>query len=420
MTIASVRLTDEDQARLAGENGPVLRMAMELLTRTALNHRATALISISQAHLVGSYHSGPGNLKLLDWLANHNARVVVPTTLNASSEDLLHDTAVGDSADYRNTCRVVDRYRALGCEMTLTCAPYHLERRPVFGEPIAWAESNAVVYANSVIGARTNMTVQYLDLCAALTGRMPAFGYYCDDQRRGQVVYHMDELPGHWLADDAFYQLLGFHVGRDCGHRVPVLNGLPTDVTDDQLRAFGAAAAAAGAVQMFHAVGITPEAPTLAATLHHQCADRSAEVLRTDILNARARLGGEMQGAPNSICLGTPHFSYLEFQQLIAGLDNRRVLPNKTLVVTTSRHTLERLGQQAKQLESLGVTLVADRCCYYQRQLEQVRSPVITNAAKWAYYGPGNLGVSAQFARLTTCIAWAVGLPNDEEAFWHG
>ena len=202
------------------------------------------------------------------------------------------------------------------------------------------------------------------------------------------------------------------HGNEGCGQT------MPTTVTDDQLRALGAAAAASGAVQMFHAVGITPEAPTLDAALQNEPAQAYVNVAPFDIQQARALLGKPDFNA-RSICLGTPHFSFAEFQQLLALLGDTPVASDKTLVVTSSRHTLQQLGQDAAKLTALGATLVADRCCYYQHQIAQVRSPVLTNAAKWAYYGPGNLGVQTGFARLATCVAQAQGKQASEEDFWH-
>lgn len=413
----SLQLSSHDQMCLTGDLGPVKRFAMELLVRVARNTGALRLLDIRQAHLVGSYHSGPGNLQLLRWLSEQGAKVVVPTTLNASSEDLLQPVASDD--EFQATQQVVGYYQQMGCQVSLTCAPYHLPEPPVFGDNVAWAESNAVVYANSVLGARTNMTVQYLDLCAALTGRMPAFGLYLDQNRRGQWVFDVRELPARWLTDDGFFQLLGFHIGRMAGQKIPVIIGL-SRITDDQLRALGAAAAAAGSVNMVHVVGHTPEAPTLEAACGGLSPEATCRVSTEQILAARAALGGNLQDEPDSICLGTPHFSLPEFDRLIELMANHRVLPGKSLVVTSSRHNLAALGAAAQRLTDAGVTLVADRCCYYPRKQAQIGQRVMTNAAKWAYYGPGNLQVSSRFARLETCVAFATGRQSDEEAFWRG
>lgn len=413
-----LQLSNRDQMCLAGDLGPVQRFAMELLVRVGRNYEAHQLIDVKQAHLVGSYHSGPGNLKLLDWLADCNAKVVIPTTLNASSEDLLSPTNV--DAEFLHTTQVVQRYKDMGCEVSLTCAPYHLPKPPAFGDCVAWAESNAVVFANSVLGARSNMTVQYLDLCAALTGRMPEFGLYLTANRRAQFVFELDpRLPKRWLTDDGFYQLLGFHIGRQCGQKIPALLGVPSSVTEDQLRALGAAAAAAGSVNMIHVIGVTPEAKNLDQACQGKLPEQRFVIARKDIAAARRALGGESDFMPDSICLGTPHFSVPEFDRLLTLLKGNTVAAGKSLVVTTSRHNLDALGARAEKLRQLGVTLVADRCCYYPRRIDAIGTRVMTNAAKWAYYGPGNLQIKVQFARLETCVAAATGAAHDENGFWN-
>ncbi len=417
--MASLRLSQQDQLRLSGDLGPAQQFAMNLIVNVARSCKAQELIDIRQAHLVGSYHSGRGNLALLKFLSQHRTRVVVPTTLNASTEDLFQNKGVYHSPDQINTAEVVDYYRELGCELTLTCAPYQLERQPQFGEDIAWAESNAVVYANSVIGARTNMTVQYLDLCAALTGRVPKIGLHLEHNRAAQVVYELKDIPSHWREDDAFFQLLGFHIGRSCGDKIPLIIGLPKHTHVDQLRALGAAAAASGQVKMFHALGLTPEAKSLDQALQGNENLPHFPVVPEDISRALNSLGGPPSREIRSVCLGTPHFSYDEFQGLIKVLGQRCVQPDKALIITTSRHNLERLGHQAQKLRDQGVTLVADRCCYYPNRLAEIRSPVATNSAKWAYYGPGNLGITTHFGRMESCVALATGSPHDEAEFWH-
>jgi predicted aconitase len=415
----ALKLSHQDQLRLTGDCGAVQQFAMKLIVSVAQSRRVTELVDIQQAHLVGSYHSGPANLSLLGFLSQQHTQVSVPSTLNASTQDLFQGAATDPSPTMCSTTQVINCYRQLGCEPTLTCAPYHLERTPQFGENIAWAESNAVVYANSVIGARTNMTVQYLDLCAAITGRMPKFGLYLDENRRGQVVYRLDKIPPHWLEEDAFFQLLGFHIGRHCGQKIPVLVGLPTDTHVDRLRSLGAAAASSGQVQMFHAVGLTPEANSLEQALHGQLNTPSFEVIPEDIHQALDLLGGPATQNINTVCLGTPHFSYDEFQTLIELLAGRHIHADKTLIVTTSRHNLEKLGSQAQTLRDQGLILVTDRCCYYQEQLAEICPPVMTNSAKWAYYGPGNLGIETHFGRLSSCVDLATGKTHNEREFWY-
>ena len=169
----------------------------------------------------------------------------------------------------------MDAYVAMGCRPTWTCAPYQLEQRPAFGEHVAWAESNAIVFANSVLGARTNRYGDFIDICAAITGRVPAAGLHLDEHRRGSVVFRLaEDVPERLLHDEVTPTCVGHIVGLRAGTDVPVIVGLPADTGEDRLKALGAAAASSGAVAMFHAVGITPEAATLDDALGGNAAKR--------------------------------------------------------------------------------------------------------------------------------------------------
>ncbi len=421
---ARLQLDERDDGRLRGAEGASLQWAMQLLSQVAACSDARRLIDVTQAHLVGSYHSGPANLRLINRIADSGARVAIPTTLNSSAADLGRARGdAADAADLRGNCEVVRAYQRMGCRVELTCAPYHLPVRPRAGENIAWAESNAVVFANSVLAARSNMTYQYLDLAAALTGRIPETGLYVTERRAGRNVFHLDSMPQHWLADDAFYQLLGYRLGQLSGTSVPVITGLPAGVTEDALRSLGAAAASAGQVTMFHAVGITPEAASLASALHGRAPECETRIMAQDIRQARSDLGDSAADTPAAVCLGAPHFSLDEFRRLLDALAGRRVSPSTRLVVSTSRHNRLELqrGGLLEPLTQAGVELVVDTCTYYGRQLGGVRGTVMTNSAKWAHYAPGNLGVRVLFARLTDCVETAVrGEVTIDESFWAG
>ena len=152
-------------------------------------------------------------------------------------------------------------YVEMGCRETWTCAPYQLVERPGFGEQIAWAESNAIVFANSVLGARTERYGDFIDICAAITGLVPEFGLHTDEGRLATVVIEVRGVPDATRGRDTFFALLGHVVGRQVGTSVPVIDGIDR-ATEDQLKALGAAAASSGAVAMFHMVGVTPEAST--------------------------------------------------------------------------------------------------------------------------------------------------------------
>ena len=151
----------------------------------------------------------------------------------------------------------------MGCRPTFTCAPYQTEVRPTFGQQIAWGESSAIVFANSVLGARTERYPDLLDICCAITGRAPAFGLHLDENRGGQVLIRLDRIPEDLQRTPEFCAILGHRVGRLAGSRVPVVSGAAFVPTEDQFKALGAAMASSGAVALFQWVGVTPEAPVL-------------------------------------------------------------------------------------------------------------------------------------------------------------
>ena len=182
----------------------------------------------------------------------------------------------------------MDAYVAMGCRPTWTCAPYQLPDRPAFGEHVAWAESNAIVFANSVLGARTNRYGDFIDICAAITGRVPDHGLHTDEARRATVVVRLEGLTDALLDDELLYPVLGHLLGRRAGSDVWAIDGLPPNTSEDRLKAIGAAAASSGSVALFHAIGVTPEAPTWEAV----AAERTREetVTLADLRAARDEL----------------------------------------------------------------------------------------------------------------------------------
>src|SRR4029079_4446690 len=155
-------------------------------------------------------------------------RVRIPTTLNVGSLDLIHPHLIrSPSAEISAARKLMDGYVKLGARPTWTCAPYQLPGRPTLGTHIAWAESNAVVFANSVLGARTDRYGDFIDICAAVTGRVPDAGLHRDENRRGEIVFDITGLPERMLGSEILAPVLGYLVGRESGPRVPVIVGLP-------------------------------------------------------------------------------------------------------------------------------------------------------------------------------------------------
>ncbi len=293
-----VALTERDRAFLHDRHGEAAALAMRIVVETAEVMAADRLLDVSGAHVDGCLYHGIAGLDFAERLVAGGATVSVPTTLNVGFLDLLHpERARLDAETAGRARRQMDAYVAMGCRPTWTCAPYQLQERPAFGEHVAWAESNAIVFCNSVLGARTNRYGDFIDVCAAITGRAPDAGLHRDEERRAGIVLRLRGVPERLLRSDALYPVLGHVAGREAGTTVPAIVGLPRDASEDRLKALGAAAASSGAVAMFHAVGVTPEAPTLEAATGGRAVPE-VEVTLDRLRAARDELGrGGRRGA---------------------------------------------------------------------------------------------------------------------------
>ncbi|HWO71396.1 MAG TPA: aconitase X catalytic domain-containing protein [Actinomycetota bacterium] len=422
MVEGALELTVEERAMLAGERGPAAATAMRILVETARAMGAPRFVEVSRAHVDGCLYHGRAGLDFAERLLAEGARVSVPTTLNVGLLDLLHPELVRTDPETRGAARrLMEAYVAMGCRPTWTCAPYQLpEARPGLGEQVAWAESNAIVFANSVLGARTERYGDFLDICAAVAGRAPYVGLHTDEGRRARVAFRLEGVPERLLASDVCYPVLGHLVGRAAGSRVPAIVGLPPDASEDRLKALGAAAASSGSVGMFHAVGVTPEAPTLEAATGGAAVPEVA-VTPERLRRARDELttaGGDELAA---VSVGTPHASVAELERLAELLDGVRIAPGVGFYVNTSRASLaeaERRGV-AEALARAGVRIVTDTCTYLAPIIAEVRGPVMTNSAKWAWYAPGNLGIEVVFGSLEECVrSAALGRVVRDERLW--
>ena len=420
MGVPTVLLDDDEQALLAGERGEGVAMSMRLVVRLAEAMGAPRLRAVSGAHIDSCLYHGRSGVDFVERLVDGGAQVVVPTTLNVSSLDLLHpDLYRGDDETRRAAKALMDGYVALGCRPTWTCAPYQREERPAFGEHVAWAESNAIVFANSVLGARTHRYGDFIDIAAAVTGRVPDAGLHLDTNRRATIVVDVSGLSPALLATDAAYPVIGYVVGRIAGSHVPAIVGLPTGTAEDRLKALGATSASSGSVAMFHAVGVTPEAPTLDAACGGTVPSERVVVTANDCREARDALSTVAGGRLATVSLGTPHYSVGEIGTLHEALAGRPVHPDVDLYVSTGREMLAAAAARGwvDDLESSGVQFVVDTCTYITPILRDVDGVAMTDSGKWAYYAPGNLGVEVVFGSVRECVESAVAgrIVRDEE-----
>jgi predicted aconitase/predicted aconitase with swiveling domain len=406
-----VVLDTEDRAMLAGERGAGVALAMRLIVALARASGARHLLSVRSAHVDGCLYHGPASLDFAQRLVDSGARVVVPTTSNVGSVDLLHPEVVRGSAEEQAAGRaLMQAYARLGCRTTFTCAPYQdLAARPQLGEHVAWAESNAIAFVNSVVGARTARYGDFVDVSAAITGRVPAASFHLEERRRADLVVDVADLSAGLLAEDAGWGVLGLVVGERVGSGVPAVVGAPSDTTEDQLKAFAAGAASSGTVGLFHVVGVTPEAPTLAAVLPERAVP-GLHLTGAELLAARDRLSPAETPPLDAVSLGTPHLSLDGFARLAALLsDGPPFHPDVEVFVSSSRAVLEaaRSAGHLDVVEAAGATLVADTCTYVTTILGPGVRHAMTDSAKWAWYAPSNVGVSVSLGTMAECVASA-------------
>ena len=384
---------------------------MRLVVRAAEVNGARELIEISGAHVDSCLYHGEATLDFVDRLVDGGARTAVPTTLNVGGVDLLHPELYrGDPRVAERSRLLMDRYRALGARPTFTCAPYQLaDARPSLGAQVAWGESNAIAFCNSVLGARTNRYGDFIDVAAAIVGRVPYAGLHRTDERRARLVLRLaDDVPASLLDSDVLYPLLGIVLGRRAGSTVAAIIGLPPNQSEDRLKALGAAAASSGSVAMFHVIGSTPEAATLEDALHFEPANELEVITLAELRTVRVELTTAAGDALGAVSLGTPHASAAELARYAGLLNRRHISPGVQLLVSAGRDVLESATEHVQALETAGATILTDTCSYIAPILRPGDGAVMTDSAKWAYYAPGNIGASVVFGSTEECIESAV------------
>ncbi|MGN6539057.1 MAG: aconitase X [Mesorhizobium sp.] len=405
----ALTLTAEEQAVAGGRDGDAI--AMRMVAESARLLGAPRLIPIASAHIDGALYHGDSGTLFAERLVEGGARVAVRSTLNVGALDLMGCSKVRLEGHERAMARrMMDAYRKLGCEPSWTCAPYQAGHRPAFGTDVAWGESNAVVFCNSVLGARTNRYGDFLDIACAIAGRAPDYGLHRPENRLAEVVFDVSALPRAFLGSEIAWPVLGSLFGREVGTAIGVVAGVEGDPGEDALKAFGAAAASSGAVGLFHIAGVTPEAPDVATALGGLPPRAIIRVTPDMVAAARAGLStAKAADRVDAVAIGSPHLSLAEFaalERLIAG--RRLKVP---LYACTGRHALADLESDGrrKALEAAGVTIVADTCVVVTPILPDLAGAVLmTNSGKFAHYAPGNTGYGVLYGSLHDCVESAV------------
>ncbi|WP_292326814.1 aconitase X catalytic domain-containing protein [Mesorhizobium sp.] len=402
-------MSAEEQAIAAGRDGT--GMAMRIFAESARLLDAPRLIPIASTHIDGALYHGDSGTLFAERLVEGGARVAVRSTLNVGALDLMGCSRIRLEEPQRGMARrMMEAYRKLGCEQSWTCAPYQAGHRPAQGSDVAWGESNAVVFCNSVLGARTNRYGDFLDIACAITGRAPDYGLHRPDNRRARLVFDVSGLSPSFLVSEIAWPVLGSLYGREVGNAVGVVTGVARHPGEDALKAFGAAAASSGAVGLFHIAGVTPEAPDAETILAGAAPETVIRV--TPEMAANARAGLSTAAAPKTIdavAIGSPHLSLAEFDMLERLIAGRRL--GVPIYACTGRYALSGLeqGGRRKALEASGVVIVADTCVVVTPIMPVLSNGVLmTNSGKFAHYAPGNTGYSVLYASLADCVESAV------------
>ena len=411
-----IHLSNSDKKMLAGDNGEATKIAMEVLCLMAAAQNADKLIDVSRGHIDGCILAHDANLHFAEKMLDMGASVIIPTTINAISVDRENWKSQGVAPDLGGKAsRLADAYVKMGAYPTFTCAPYLLDEKPSKGEVIGWSESNAVIYANSVIGARTQKHPDYLDLFIAMTGRTPNTGVYLEENRKPvceiQVV-----LPSNF--DDAIWPMIGWLAGHKSPNGIPVLNGLEDIlISNDDLKALCAAFGTTSAAPMIHIKGHTPESELQSAK-----DAKYTTIMPNDLLN----LWQNFNNGNNKIdlvAIGSPHASTsecLKFLELLEENNERVTVPT---ILTIGRETLSNLDHQGSlnKLSKLGVQVIPDIC--WCSITEPVFPPeaksLLTNSGKYAHYGEGLTGRNVRFGSLSDCaLAAMTGYVDNEFPDW--
>jgi predicted aconitase len=397
----TLNLTVEEQAMLSGEAGPGVQRAMEIVVALGRIYGARDLVPIASVQVSGvSYKNlGDAGLGFLKEWAAQGARTQVPTTLNPAGMDLDAWRELGFSQAFaKQQEAVITAYEALGVRPTCTCTPYLVGYVPELGEHLAWAESSAVSYANSVLGARTNREGGPSALAAAITGRTARYGLHLTENRLATAIVEVRCE----VRSEADLGALGYLVGRQMSSGVPYFRFRDWRLGQRYLKTLGAAMAASGAVALYHIEGVTAEAK---AGSMIGCNIQSLTV--DDLAPGYAALNGQAVEV-DLVSLGCPHASLAELEAIADYLDGRQV--QSTLWITTARvtrKTAEKAGLVAR-IEAAGGRVVADTCMVVAPVASLGFRAMATNSAKMAFYAPAHSGLVVRFGPMEQCLEAAV------------
>ncbi|ETS74137.1 hypothetical protein PFICI_14003 [Pestalotiopsis fici W106-1] len=404
---SQVALSPEDDNMLCGQGcSAATKLAMQTIVSFAAIQGAASLISVSQVHIDACCYAGKVSLAIPQRLRELGGEFAVPTTCNSLDVDRRRWRELKADPELSEASYAIgDHYLAMGAQMSFTCAPYLLDTKPKIGEQVGWGESNAVVFANSVLGARTHKYPDYLEVMVALTGRAPYTGCHLLEERAPKIGIHVPPIFTNEV-DESVFPLLGYHIGGLVGSSIPIIYGLETSkpITPD-LKAFGAGFATTSSAPMFHIRGITPEA-----------ANYDDEIREVEWVNVKIKdlqitwheLNTARDPSADLISLGNPHFTLEEFSTLANLVRGKKIRKGIVMIITTGRSIYdqaERAGYIG-EIQRFGASLITDTCwCLLTEPIIPLKAQnIMTNSSKYAHYGPGISRRRFHFGSLAGCV----------------
>lgn len=390
-----MQLTNAEEKTLVGEKGEVMQRMFRLLVRLGEIYGADKMIPVSSSQVAGVSYKSIGNpgVEFLEDYADSGAKVKIVTFLNPAGMDIEDWQKLNVRPSFaEKQLRIMNAFRKMGVVVSATCTPYLAGNLPRFREHIAWSESSAISFSNSVIGARTNREGGPSALAAALCGVTPNYGLHLDENRRPQVVVQVETK----LEDSADFGALGYVVGKQVKNRIPFFKGI-SGVDSDQLKALGASMAASGAVALYHMEEVTPEAHLMntkgleTISVGHKELDETFSKLST----------GE---DPDIVILGCPHSSLKEIMTVARKVEGKKL--KKPMWICTSRMVKEAANRMGftRTIEAAGGKIVADTCMVVAPIEDMGYKTTAVNSGKAANYLPGFCKQNVVFARIDTIL----------------
>ncbi len=407
-------LTGEEERMLEGGYGSGLEKAMEILVALGEIYHADKLIPVSSAHMAGNFGVlGNEGVEWLEEFAETGVKAKVFTTVNPQCFDFEFWREMGVPEFFREMQLRIDRaLRKLGFKLFYTCQQFLVGNLARKGEHLAWAESVSEVFANSVFGAMTNREGDHSAIAAAVVGKTPAYGMHLPENRVGRVLVDVGQLNlENFTSTD--YASMAYHTGRIVGDKIPVFVNLPKGISLQNLNSIAYALPVSGAVPMFHAVGVTPEAQTLEEAFGGDKPDEKITITPSDVEKVYEELGRTDEEKVDYVIFGCPHCTLQEIEEIALLLEGKKVHPNVKLWVFTSKATksyADRMGYSS-MIGRAGGLVLADTCPsggMYTYLKEQGAQVIVTNSVKQVYYSHGLFNMGSIFTSTEKCINAAV------------